>query len=690
MTEPTSRDPLFQDMAEQMRPDADLRRRLDERLAAEPAGQQASTRTRRKQSAAGPLGGAGERADYPGPARSRWSRPSTWLAAAAAVVVAVGIGGGTVVALRGHSTPHVAVSTPASTPPTPADYATLYEAVTQTMATRTTPTVEDYSLPDTQQGVPTPATIPAPATGDYTTTNVQVAGIDEADVVKTDGSTLYAAADQHVTVVGLDGPGTHTLARIDTGQTGWVVDLLLDDGTLVVIVQEYPAVDVTPYPAYPDDGIPVPAPGRAASAPPQTVVQLYDVTDPSAPTLRATARQSGSYRTARLWQGTVYLVSDYSLGSQQPDPDDPSTFVPLVGGADGTEPLAPGDVTVLPCPDAPRYGVVTAVDVRTGARTGQQAVLGGADTVYMSAANLYLGGTSYPTVAVPDVPPGTPDPLVDPVPARPSAPTTSLARLSLADGGLTVAAQGSVPGTLVDQFALDEYDGRLRVVTTSRDGWTDVAGLYVLGPDLRQVGAVSDLAHDEQVKSVRFAGTVGYVVTYRQTDPLFAVDLSDPAQPTVMSALKIPGFSTYLHPWGTDRLVGLGYGGTGAGLTGGLKLSLFDVGDPYAVTETRSVAVPGDWSEALDDHRAVLVDADRGLLGFPVSTSSTLHYVVYQVDATAGFTLVHDLVAPGGSMVSFSDVRAVRAGDHLYVSWNSGLDVYQLATGTLVAHADLG
>ncbi len=659
MTDPT-RDPIFRDMAEQMAPGPDLRRRLDAKLAAEPVRPQART---------GPP---------TGPSRARRSRSGTWLAAAAAVVLVAGISGGVVVALRDDA--------PRAATTAPADYHALYEAVSQALTGSGTGLMtEDLAAaPEAADaGQPQQGRGSAPTSDDHTTTNVQVAGIDEADVVKTDGDVLYAAADRHVTVVDLAGPDTRALAQIDLGTTNQVVDLLLQRergrNTLVVIAEEGSGAAVVPYR---DDS-------TVGPAAPQKVVQLYDVTDPDSPTLRSTSHQSGSYRTARLWQGTVYLVSDYWLWSQQVVPTDPATFVPQVGGPDGTELVVPGDVTVLPSPSA-RYAVATAVDVGSGERTGQQAVLGGADTVYMSAANLYLGGVSYPQVM--------PEPRLTDDAAAPTeawTPTTSLVRLSLTDGPLTVAAQGSLPGTLLDQFALDEYDGRLRVVTTSQDaGWTDSANLYVLGPDLRQVGSVTDLAHDEQVKSARFAGTVGYVVTFRQTDPLFAIDLSDPAHPQVMSELKIPGFSAYLHPWGTDRLVGLGYAGTDTGLTGGLKLSLFDIGDPYAVTEAQSLSVPGDYSEALEDHRAVFVDTDRNLIGLPVGTwgsdGDVLRYLVYEVDAARGFTLQHDLVVkPVGNQTWQTAVRATRSGEYLYVSWNGGLDVYQMATGALVAQVDL-
>ncbi|MCL2424049.1 MAG: beta-propeller domain-containing protein, partial [Micrococcales bacterium] len=406
---------------------------------------------------------------------------------------------------------------------------------------------------------------------------------------------------------------------------------------------------------------------------PETTVALYDVTRPAAPTLRTTTRQSGSYRTARLWQDRVYLVTDFWVYSNQIDEDDPTTFVPSVSGREGTRPLPPDDVTLLPAPTGARYAVATATDVRTGARTGQQAVLGGADTVYMSGANLYMGGMSWPAQVD-----GGPPPVA----------TTTLVRVALDGGQMTVAAYGDVPGGLLNQFSLDEYDGRLRVVTTARDMRGTTSNLFVLGSDLRLVGSVSDLAPGEQVKSVRFAKTVGYVVTFRQTDPLFAVDLSDPAHPKVMSELKIPGFSAYLHPWDPDHLVGLGMAGTDRGLSGGFQLAMFDVSDPYAVTQTHVLAVPGDYCPALDDHHAVLVDPSRSLIGFSVHTADGLHYLLVQVSPADGFVVQHDLLLmPQGWATG--PVRAVRAGDYLYVSWGtttSGtVGAFELTTGTTVA-----
>jgi uncharacterized secreted protein with C-terminal beta-propeller domain len=144
--------------------------------------------------------------------------------------------------------------------------------------------------------------------------------------------------------------------------------------------------------------------------------------------------------------------------------------------------------------------------------------------------------------------------------------------------------------------------------------------LYVLNADLNVRGGIIGLAPGERIYSVRFDGPVGYVVTFRETDPLFSIDLSDPARPRVMDALKIPGFSEYLHPWAAGRLFGLGMHADNNGLVSGMKLSMFDTSDPFAISEMSTQRVSGDNSDALSDHKAIFVDTRRELIGFAVWT----------------------------------------------------------------------
>jgi uncharacterized secreted protein with C-terminal beta-propeller domain len=250
--------------------------------------------------------------------------------------------------------------------------------------------------------------------------------------------------------------------------------------------------------------------------------------------------------------------------------------------------------------------------------------------------------------------------------------STTLVRIALADGQLHVAANTKLPGTILNQFAMDEYQGHLRVAInyTDTQTWALNSALYVLDSELQVSGKIDPLMAGESVQSVRFVGPVGYVVTFLQTDPLFALDLSNAAAPGIMSALKIPGFSSYLHPWGTNRLLGIGVQGDEAGLTGGMKLSVFDVSDPFALTETQILALDYDYSEAQYDHHAVLASETDGLVAFPATSCAETngnyycgnHYLVYR-DNGAGF----DLVATIDVLENSYQVRGMLINSNLYV-----------------------
>lgn len=182
-----------------------------------------------------------------------------------------------------------------------------------------------------------------------------------------------------------------------------------------------------------------------------------------------------------------------------------------------------------------------------------------------------------------------------------------------------------MPGWLINQYALSEWDGHLRVATTTGDTWgrgtSSQSGVYVLradGATLKRVGAVTGLGKGERIFAVRFVGGTGYVVTFRQTDPLYGVDLRDPAAPRVTGELKINGYSAYLHPAGDGRLIGVGQDATDRGRVTGTQVSLFDVADPARPARIAQHHVPGGWSEAEHDPHAFLYWEPERLVVLPV------------------------------------------------------------------------
>ncbi|MDR1237468.1 MAG: beta-propeller domain-containing protein [Propionibacteriaceae bacterium] len=758
---------IFRDMAEQMRPDPELTQSLLAQLADE--------------AEAVPVQPAK-------PAKRPLRSALVWFAAAACLVASIGI-----VGLTLNPAPEVRITLVPSQPPaqrvtnakpvSAADYAQLHQRINAIQALNgsrdglavfwlTDGTARTASGDLSYSGSKAGAPVPAPPGGQtYTSTNVQVAGIDEGDIVKTDGKSIFIATGRKVNIVSAKGKDTLPIAQIDAAERfdgpqdsakapitdGTVADLMLSGSTLIVFYQSYTATEInfqneeTPY-----------VPFTAA----EITTQLWDVADPAAPRYQTSFSQSGLYHSSRLSGDVLYLVSSYAVGPDEADPDDPATFVPQVGRDGSREVLPIKDIRAMPSPTGTRYAVVTAVDVSGQARLGQQSVLGGAETVYMSGDNLYLAALNNPDLAPMDLPvPAPPSASSEPTVVAPSAsneptavpapttselpppptpadspestpppsgsestpgvaepgsgvsepnsgatepasdkswptsgdekaastPSTHLVRIALASGQLQVAAQADVPGVLLNQFALDEYEQHLRVATTTVDEFS-IATLHVLNADLKQVGTIPKLAKNESVQSVRFQGPIGYVVTFQQTDPLFAIDLANPAKPKVLSELKINGFSTYLHPYGDGLLLGLGMDGDKYGNISGMKLALFDISDPKNVTTITSKSIKFDSSTALDNHKAVLVDLDNDLICFDAiawrENATESRYLVYGYDKDKGFFQHKALPLPVNYNGS-NFTRGLRIGDSLYVLSEKRITAYTLDSFTKTAEVRL-
>ena len=367
------------------------------------------------------------------------------------------------------------------------------------------------------------------------------------------------------------------------------------------------------------------------------------------------------------------------------------------GGA--RELIAPGDICICPRNSGTRYTNVSVIDVDGCEIETTQSLLGGGDTVYMNDTSLYLASSVMRT--------DESDPYtksVYTVVDYKNTACTELTRFDIAGGTLTYAASGEVDGYLHDQYSMDEQDGNLRIVTTASSYdysiYTDeemdftnyVSGdnadsnaLYVLDPELNVIGSVTELAPGEQVYSVRFDGDYGYFCTFETVDPLFAVDLSDPAAPKVLSALKIPGFSDYLHVWSDGRLFGLGQNTRTEGrgddqwvTTDGMKLSMFDTSDPTDVTECASLALDADYSEALYNPRAILISYDRDLIAFPANDG----YLIYGYDEQDGFVPKAQVQLENG----FSwNCRGLYIGELFYVVSEDSVSVIDLNSLTLTA-----
>ena len=369
----------------------------------------------------------------------------------------------------------------------------------------------------------------------------------------------------------------------------------------------------------------------------------------------------------------LYLVYSYYVPGEI-DETDPSTYVPALYLGDAKTEVAADDIMLLGEPGAAQYLTVSSIDVGSPAEfLDTQSILGCGSDIYCNSETLVVALTTMEETN--DV----------------SKDKTELFRFSLKDGAVTMESQGSVPGYVLNQFSMDEYNGYFRIVTTENvthyfnEGGIASAEqektrnhLFVLDESMNIVGSIEDLARGESIYSARFMGDTGYFVTYRQVDPLFTVDLSTPSEPKILSELKVPGFSNYLHPFGDGLLLGFGQNSDEeSGEIQGLKLSIFDTSDPAAVAEKHSELLGEKymWSNAIGNHKAILVDSEKNLIGFPAENE----YMLYSYSPESGFQKIAQLTleADGPGDMDY-DLRGFYVDDVFYLYSPSGLAAFSM------------
>ncbi|NOY69887.1 MAG: hypothetical protein GXP53_10465 [Deltaproteobacteria bacterium] len=493
-----------------------------------------------------------------------------------------------------------------------------------------------------------------PEKGSFSTTNIQEAGVDEGDVVKTDGDFLYIASKNHVKIVAAR-PGIETNANDAAGSRQISVDGDIDElylyGHLLVIIYTPENNAGTPWngadsvdPSVKADfvGIPYWIPVNA-----RVGILFVDVSNPDAPEtikkITADGRLSGSRRIeGRLHVILQYLpvlppihiwydgteknrenvISENRLLLADMPVDAFLPKVTVTGAADAV--LKSG--RLVPTPDflrpdpASGGGIVTVLTQDLDDPSSDFSSIGfiaDVGTVYASTRSLYLVDTDYPwTIDWLDTS-GTADFV------------THIHMIDLTGEKARLVASGTVPGEVINQFSLGEYQGVLRVATSTGTNWnTDKENhVFCLKPDgtkLAVIGRLDGIAPGEDLYAARFMGTRGFLVTFVKVDPLFTLDLSDPKNPKVAGELTVPGYSTYLHPMSDDLLLAMGKDArVEDGITWyqGLQLSIFDISD-FSAPEllfSEHIGARGTGSEALYDHKAFTWFSEKGLLAIPVN-----------------------------------------------------------------------
>ncbi|MCW4007156.1 MAG: beta-propeller domain-containing protein [Candidatus Bathyarchaeota archaeon] len=543
-----------------------------------------------------------------------------------------------------------------------------------------------WARSDTQYALAVPAPITKSgeaATNGYSTTNIQVAGVDEADIVKTDGKYIYVAATTYgypepqsaIYILKADPQDPKVIAKITLENYTYPEGLYLseDSSRLVVIANRYQPV------IFRSDGpetliYPGPISGS-------TFLYVYDISDKAYPLLARNLSISGGYFSSRMIGNYVYVVINqpaYVLND--------TVTLPVLYQEKKVTPIAPSSVYYSDTVD--RYFTFTsfiAVNILDDAQqpTNLTVLMGGTSVMYVSTSNIYVTYSTWN-----------------------EGQYTAIYRVRINGATLTFEAKGSVPGYVLNQYSMDEYNGNFRIATTSQNEKTQTNNVYVLDKSLAIVGKLEGLAEDERIYAVRFMGDKGYVVTFRQVDPFFVIDLRNPTAPKVAGELKIPGYSSYLHLFDANHVIGLGKENNT------VKLSLFDVTNVNDPKEIAKYIVEGEWtdSEALYEPKAFLFNREKELLVIPISVnnygvvdsgskdSGTQAYYfqgayVFKVTLADGFELrgnvTHQPQTDMGVEGDWGVRRALYIGNTLYTVSNAKVQLNSLDTLAFIAEIKL-
>jgi uncharacterized secreted protein with C-terminal beta-propeller domain len=465
---------------------------------------------------------------------------------------------------------------------------------------------------------------------DYSTTNIQEAGVDEADVIKNDGKYIYLIKGNTIRIV--NAYPASELKELISFQLGpkdeyfYPQEMYVDGDILVALGTasvSYPMpVDVTST----DTAAKIMPPWYGGS---KSKIYVVNIADRMKPKVVRTVDFDGSYNTSRRIGDTLYVVMNHYPYFPYWKLNEPianfQDYLPkMTDSKSGKVEQAAGcsDIRLMPKPRSFNFLITAAIPLNDLTKDVSRSVLvGNSDNVYASTSNLYVASTDW------------------------SGPYyfnqgqfTKLYRFALSLGKVEYKAEGIVPGTILNQFSMDEHRGNFRIATTQSEYLMNESkttnNLFILDSGLKVLGKLMNVAPGERIYSVRFMGDRGYLVTFKSVDPLFAVDLADAKNPKILGQLKIPGYSDYLHPYDENHIIGFGKDVDPAEVSKdqsfvyytavkGFKMGLFDVTDPSSPKEMfkEIIGDQGTYSELLYNHKALLFDKEKNLIAFPISVT---------------------------------------------------------------------
>lgn len=513
---------------------------------------------------------------------------------------------------------------------------------------------------------------------DYSTTNLQMEGVDESDIAKIDGSYIYTVEDKYIVITDIRDGKLEEVTRFlpkDCGAADRVMEIYVDGDQLILVVQGYETSlgesskagsdkensdkessdeEIAVSDASEDSAFCYKMNGKST-----TQIQVYSIVDRRNPEFEGRLIQDGYYNTSRKIGDVVYLFTQYNMTSDVVGyvEKEYTSVIPKVNG----EKVAASEI-YLPESSGESGILVSSLDVNKPDKVlDSKLVISGYAQTYISKDALYLYEEDYDGAMI-----------------------TNIAKFALDEGRISGVAAAAVSGYVRDTFAINASDGYLRVLTTDYSTEDEVNALYILDENMKLTGQLTGIAPGEEIYAARFMGNTGYFVTYRNTDPLFTVDLSDPAKPEIIGELKVTGFSEYLHFWDDTHLLGIGYeSDENTGNIENIKLSMFNIENPGEVTEEAKLVLKDvDYSEALYDYKSVIISKDKNLIGLVCEDySGSRTKQTYQIYSYENGTFKKQAEIPGINGVNYENVRGMYSGNVFYLWINDNITSYDMTDG---------
>lgn len=511
----------------------------------------------------------------------------------------------------------------------------------------------------------------------HSSTNVQVDGIDEPDIIKNDGKFIYKLNYKNNKIMIINAYPAQEMklqTSISLDDKFHASNMLLKDNFLIILGQYYESSsndDIMKNHWY--------AWGKSK-------ILVYDIGNKERPKLAKSLIVSGNYNNSRLVGDEVYIISNQNINidfktANKSDGVPTYTDSSLKGK---TKEVDYKDIVYNPKDVYPNYINISSIDLSNiNSEAKVTSILGNGSNIYCNDKSLYTAS-----------------------PSGGGENKTIIYKFAISNGRSELQGKTEVSGSILNQFSMDEYNGYLRIAATQNANYVGPdntsSTVYIFDKNLKMVSKLSGIAKGERIYSARFVENRAYIVTFKQTDPLFALDLSDPKKPKITGKLEMPGFSTYLQPYDENHIIGFGEGthsvienGGSVNIIYGIKFAMFDITDMSNPKQMYGVNFGGDVSateynsdktsnydaasnitryssEVLNNHKALLFDKDKGIMALPIEVGDSkglkCDVYVYKVDLKSGFKLAYKSDLKENESSTF---RAVYIGGTLYTIFDS-------------------